>query len=106
MTTPRDELWIGLCELSGSAESPILKGSKGAYANYLAMCANRNDFRQAAESSARDVGLLLTNVEWSEPYWQRSERNEIDEYLRNLAGEVTRTGVGRYGLFHAWDTEG
>jgi hypothetical protein len=99
------ELWIGLVELSGSPDNPILQGSVGAFSTYLVLCKDMAEFRNAAERTATDLGLNLCDVQWAQSLRERMRLFELEEYLLEVAEAVQRTGEGSFGRFHTWDPE-
>lgn len=103
--TTHDELWIGLVELTGPCENPILSGSRGAYASYLTWCHDSSSFRAAAKQSAMDIALTLVKVHWAEPYRRRILRYELEDYIYNIAQDVTKRQHGLFGRFHVWERE-
>jgi len=105
MTTPRNDIWIGLIELLGPPENPILEHAAGAYSNYVVACDDPSSFRRAAEASAAELGLVVGHVLWCEPLSQRAQRYNIEGYLWDLAREVSTTRHGRFGVFHLWESD-
>lgn len=106
MTARNGEIWIGLAELHGPPENEILQGSSGAYANYIVVVDNETEFLLAAEESAREIGLLVKEIQWCYPLSTRIKEYDVETSLVELAEEAARTGEGYFHTFHTWDSDG
>ena len=100
-----EQVWIGLLGLTGPPENQYFEASPGAYVTVLARASDQAVFRARAAQGARELGLEVKEVLWSEPLQGRLRRYDIEEYLLSLADEVRETGELRFGVFHAWEAE-
>jgi hypothetical protein len=98
--------WIGLFSVTGPPDNVHLRGCPGAYVTALAVADDGNDFASRVERCAADIGLEIDGVVWTERLATRLEHYEIDGYLLALAGEAGQSGDVRFGVFHAWESEG
>jgi len=99
----KDNIWIGLVCLSGRPDNPILDGCLGAYVNTLAWAENIEEFRQTVYRNSLEIKLNLDEILWAEPIEARLKKNEINDYLIELANEIETKGDCRFGIFHAWE---
>lgn len=99
----KDNIWIGLICISGKPDNPILDGCLGAYVNTLAWAENIEEFHQTVSINALKMNLHVEEILWAEPIEDRLRKNNIDDYLIELANEIETKGDCRFGIFHAWE---
>ena len=98
-------MWISLVEVTGPRDNPILEGSPGAFTHYLTLAKNARQHGSDARRAAKALGLTVKKALWCERLEHRLERCEIEDYLKDLALRVSRSGVGSFGKFHVWASE-
>ena len=99
------EIWIGLAEVHHRPGSGVLLDSNAAFVNALAYASNEAEYRDAITDRLNAMGFDLISVEDAEPLSTRLKEHVVGKDLLELAPEVERTGVPRFGTFHTWTAD-
>jgi len=98
-------VWIGLLNLSGSPNNPILEGCLGAFVNVLAYVKNSDDFVEVVSDKLSEMELILEEVIWSESLETRLQKYDIEDYLLELATTINNQKECYFGIFHVWEND-
>ena len=96
-------MWIGLFEVRLEAGSQILEGALGAAVYAAAPAPDPVTFEHEVRRAARELGLVVTQMEDAEPASPCSPSSALHWPGRLVAGD--HTGAVAWGTFHAYDTE-
>ena len=93
------ELWIGLAKVRQRGRSGVLGNADGAYANVMALAANKAGFRKQVKDAVEALELELLRLERTGEF----SNAEVDMDLIRLSSQVERDGVVAFGTFHSYD---
>lgn len=97
------EPWIGLVEAAVREPRPqgIDTDVTGAFLNFVCVCADADEYQQAAEAHVTDAGWAFVGTEDVHPVWFRLEHWKPERKVRKIIGLVAKDGVARSTA--SWD---
>jgi hypothetical protein len=99
----RSTVWIGLVGVFDETNERLLEGAHGAYVNVLALARDSEDYQEQIEMALRRKGLRVFEIEELESFESRVGRCEVESTLKDLAKQVTETGLVTCGKFYPFE---
>jgi len=101
----KEEVWIGLAQLSQRPGTGVLMDRNLAYATVLGLADSADSFKKVVGDAADRMGFDLLELEEEEPVRVRQLRCEVPAAALRLASEVSDTREVRFSPFYTWISE-
>jgi len=101
----KEEVWIGLAQLSQRPGTGVLMDRNLAYATVLGLADSADTFQRVVAAAADRMGFDLLELEEEEPLRVRQLNYEVPEAALRLAAEVSDTREVRFSPLYTWTSE-
>ncbi|MBP1645602.1 MAG: hypothetical protein H6Q16_1177 [Bacteroidetes bacterium] len=98
----KENVWIGLLEVSTRSRKGVLGNSLGAFVNVLALAKNRDEFIEKVKISIDELELDFVEIAEIELFSERNKNFNLGNELISLAEEVVQYDELRFGDFHTY----
>jgi hypothetical protein len=109
MSTPKEELWIGLVWLKPlpGARSALLSGSAtGAFTNVVTWATDDNSFRLKADVLAAEYEVYVVDVEGTEPVSRRLSHSTVGPDVEEIIEQAeTNPNAILFATIHQYERE-
>ena len=98
----KENIWIGLLEVSTRSRKGVLGNSLGAFVNILALAKNRDEFIEKVKKSIDELELDFVEITEIELFSERKKNFNLGNELISLAEEVVKYNELKFGDFHTY----
>lgn len=98
----KKQVWISLIEFKATVKTDIFEVNEKGFTNGLAFAENISEYIDKIRNEFKKIGLEIVNIEDVEPIIYRTKHHMVEKKLLDLAAEVEKYDVIRFGTFHSY----